>query len=162
MTLLAARLSYTAAWALSATSRPGALQLELEEIAVAVVISVAIFELVRRKRLMERYAILWLVAGATVLVLSLAQGAIQNLAQDAGVTYAPSALFAIAFLFVLVMLVQFSMTISRLSDQNTALAQRLALLQQRLEAEQPGADGHGAAAEPAGAAGGRSGPTDPA
>jgi hypothetical protein len=160
MTLLAAHFSYTAAWALIATSRPGALQLELEEIAVAVVISVAIFELVRRKRLMERYAILWLVAGATVLVLSLAQGAIQNLAQDAGVTYAPSALFAIAFLFVLVMLVQFSMTISRLSDQNTALAQHLALLQQRLEAP-PGANGHSAAEAPASPESALSGPPDP-
>jgi hypothetical protein len=159
MRLLAMHFPYTSAWALSATSRPGALQLELEEIAVAVVISVAIFELVRRKRLMERYAILWLVAGATVLVLSLAQGAIQNLAQDAGVTYAPSALFAIAFLFVLVMLVQFSMTISRLSDQNTALAQRIALLQQRLDADQAGTNGHSAPQEPAGAL---SGPTDPA
>jgi hypothetical protein len=157
MMLLATHLSH----ALSATSRPGALQLELEEIAVAVVISGAIFELVRRKRLMERYAILWLVAGATVLVLSLAQGTIQSVAYDAGVTYAPSALFAIAFLFVLVMLVQFSMTISRLSDQNTALAQRVALLQQRLEGE-PGSNGHGAAEEPAGAAGALSGPTDPA
>jgi len=162
MTPLAAYLSHTAAWALSATSRPGALQLELEEIGVAIVISAAIFELVRRKRLMERYAILWLVAGATVLVLSLAQGAIQSVAHDAGVDYAPSALFAIAFLFVLVMLVQFSMTISRLSDQNTALAQRVALLQQSLEAEHSGANGHDAAEEPAGAAGVLSGPTDPA
>ena len=137
-------------------------QQRVEVIAVAVAICAVIFELVRRKRLMERYAILWLVAGTTVLVLSLAQGAIQKVAHDAGVTYAPSALFAIAFLFVLVMLVQFSMTISRLSDQNTALAQRLALLQQRLEGEQPGADGHGAAEEPAGAAGALGGPTDPA
>ena len=159
MTLLAAHLPHTAAWALSAASRPGALQLELEEIAVAVVISAAIFELVRRKRLMERYAILWLLAGATVLVLSLAQGTIQSVAHDAGVSYAPSALFAIAFLFVLVMLVQFSMTISRLSDQNTALAQRVALLQQRLEGEHSGANGHGPAEEPSSAL---SGPADPA
>ena len=86
----------------------------------------------------------------------------RNSRTTAGISYAPSALFAIAFLFVLVMLVQFSMTISRLSDQNTALAQRLALLQQRLEAEQPGADGHGAAEEPVGAASALSGPTDPA
>jgi hypothetical protein len=162
MTPLAAHLSHAAAWALIVASRPGALQEELEEIAVAIVICGGIFELVRRKRLMERYAILWLVAGATVLVLSLAQGAIQSVAHDAGVSYAPSALFAIAFLFVLVMLVQFSMTISRLSDQNTALAQRVALLQQRLEAEHAGVNGHGAAEEPAGAAGALSGPTDPA
>ena len=56
-----------------------------------------------------------------------------KLTHAAGISYAPSAVFAIAFLFVLAMLVQFSMTISRLSDQNTALAQRLALLQERLE-----------------------------
>ena len=164
MMAFAAYLSHTATWALIVASRPGALQLELEEIAVAIVISGAIFELVRRKRLMERYAILWLVAGATVLVLSLAQGTIQSVAYDAGVTYAPSALFAIAFLFVLVMLVQFSMTISRLSDQNTALAQRIALLQQRIEAE-PGTNGNGAAkdvAEAAGAAGALNEPADPA
>jgi hypothetical protein len=120
-----------------------ALQQRLEVIAVAVVICAVIFELVRRKRLMERYAILWLVAGVTVLVLSLAQGLITRLSRAAGVSYTPSALFAIAFLFVLVMLVHFSMTISRLSDQNTVLAQRLALLQQRLEQKPP------AAAEPA-------------
>jgi hypothetical protein len=162
MTLLAAYLSHIATGPPSPTPKQGVLQQELEEIAVAVVICAAIFELVRRKRLMERYAILWLVAGATVLVLSLAQGAIQKLAHDAGVYYAPSALFAIAFLFVLAILVQFSMTISRLSDQNTALAQHLALLQQRLEAEQPGADGHGAAEQPALAASTLSGPTDPA
>jgi hypothetical protein len=50
-----------------------------------------------------------------------------------GVYYGPSALFAVAFVFVLVMLVHFSMILSRLSNQNTVLAQRLALLQQRLE-----------------------------
>jgi hypothetical protein len=116
-----------------------ALQQRLEVIAVAVVICAVIFELVRRKRLMERYAILWLVAGVTVLVLSLAQGLITRLSRAAGISYTPSALFAIAFLFVLVMLVHFSMTISRLSDQNTVLAQRLALLQQRLEQKPSGA-----------------------
>ena len=88
-----------------------------------------IFELIRRKRLMERYAILWLLAGVTVVVLSVGQDLLVKLTHAAGISYAPSAVFAVAFLFVLAMLVQFSMTISRLSDQNTALAQRLALLQ---------------------------------
>ena len=105
----------------------------IEIIAVSVLICVLIFELIRRRRLMERYAILWLLAGLTVFVLALGQGLLTKLTHAAGISYAPSAVFAIAFLFVLAMLVQFSMTISRLSDQNTALAQRLALLQQRLE-----------------------------
>jgi len=105
----------------------------IEIITVSVLICVLIFELIRRRRLMERYAILWLLAGLTVFVLALGQGLVTKLTRAAGISYAPSAVFAIAFLFVLAMLLQFSMTISRLSDQNTALAQRLALLQERLE-----------------------------
>ena len=105
----------------------------IEVISLAVIVCVLIFELVRRKHLMERYAILWLVAGATVLVLGLWQGLLTTLSHAVGIYYPPSALFAVAFLFVLVMLVHFSMTVSRLSDQNKVLAQRLALLQRRLE-----------------------------
>ena len=35
----------------------------IEVIAVALIVCLLIFELVRRKRLMERYALLWLAAG---------------------------------------------------------------------------------------------------
>lgn len=105
----------------------------LEVIILAVVICLVIFELVRRKHMMERYAILWLLAGATVLVLALWQGLLTSLSHLAGIYYPPAALFAVAFLFVLVMLGHFSLTVSRLSDQNKVLAQRLALLQQRLD-----------------------------
>lgn len=104
-----------------------------EVIVVAVAVCGLIFELVRRKHLMERYAILWLLAGVTLLVLAVWQGLLTKLSHAVGIHYPPAALFAVAFLFVLVMLIHFSVTISRLSDQNTMLAQRLALLQQRLE-----------------------------
>ena len=107
----------------------------IEVIAAAVVICGLIFELVRRKHLMERYAILWFVAGVTVLGLAAWQGLLTTLSHAVGISYPPSALFAVAFLFVLLMLMHFSMTVSRLSDQNRILAQRLALLQQRVEEE---------------------------
>ena len=103
-----------------------------EVIIVAVAICVLIFELVRRKHLMERYAILWLLAAVTLLVLAVWQGLLTTLSHAVGIYYPPAALFAVAFLFVLVMLIHFSVTISRLSDQNTMLAQRLALLEQRV------------------------------
>jgi hypothetical protein len=119
---------------------PTLLQQRIELIILVVVICGLIFELVRRKRLMERYAILWLMAGGTLLVLTLWKGLLTTLSHAAGISYLPSALFAVAFLFVLVMLVHFSMTVSRLSDQNTVLAQRLALLQQRLDQEDVGRD----------------------
>ena len=110
-----------------------ALQQRIELIVVALVICLLIFELIRRRHLMERYAILWLTAALTVLVLAVWTGLLSVLSRAAGISYLPSALFAVSFVFVLVMLVHFSITISRLSDQNTILAQRLALLQERLD-----------------------------
>jgi hypothetical protein len=118
-----------------ATPLASVLSQRIEVIAVAVVICALIFELVRRKHLMERYAILWLVAGVTVLALAVWQGLLTRLSHAVGISYPPSALFAVTFLFVLLMLMHFSMTVSRLSVQNKILAQRLALLQQRLEEE---------------------------
>lgn len=92
-----------------------------------------ILELVRRKRLMERYALLWLFSSFLLLVLSVWSGLLNSLASVFGVSYPPSALFAVAFGVVLVLLVHFSLAVSRLSDQNKVLAQRIGLLQQRLD-----------------------------
>jgi hypothetical protein len=92
-----------------------------------------ILELVRRKRLMERYALLWLFSTCLLLVLSVWSGLLNSLASALGVSYPPSALFAVAFGVVLVLLVHFSLAVSRLSDQNKVLAQRIGLLQQRLD-----------------------------
>ncbi len=44
-------------------------------------------------------------------------------------SYPPAVLFAVGILFILVVLLHYSTVISRLSDQNTILAQRLALLE---------------------------------
>jgi hypothetical protein len=112
----------------------------VEVIALAVIVCLLIFELVRRKRLLERYAIVWLVAGVSVLVLALWKGLLTTLSDVVGVAYPPSLLFVVTFLFVLVMLVNFSTTVSRLSDQNNVLARRVALLQRRLEEQEIGSD----------------------
>jgi hypothetical protein len=93
-----------------------------------------VFELVRRRRLMERYALLWLFASAIMLALSVWRDALEGLADLVGIAYAPSALFAIAFGFVLVILLHFSLVISRLADQTKVLAQRVGRLQQQLDA----------------------------
>jgi hypothetical protein len=102
-------------------------------IVVAVVICTVIFELIRRKHLMERYAILWLCLGITTFVLAAWKGLLTTFSEAVGIYYPPAALFAVAFLFVMALLLNFSIVISRLSNQNKILAQRLALLQQRLD-----------------------------
>ena len=91
-----------------------------------------ILELVRRRRLLERYALLWLLAGIVLLSLALWRGALEKLATLVGIAYPPNALFFIAFGFVLLLLLHFSVAVSRLTDQSKVLAQRLALLEERV------------------------------
>ena len=98
-----------------------------------------VLELIRSRRLRERYALLWLATGAALLVLSAWRGALNTIAGWLGVSsYPPAILFAAATLFVIVVLLHYSTVISKLSDQNTILAQRLALLEVQLrEAREP-------------------------
>ena len=97
---------------------------------------VVVFELIRSRRLRERYALLWLLTGVVLLALSLWRGGLDTIAGWFGVTgYPPAVLFAVGTLFILVVLLHYSTVISKLADQNVILAQKLALLEQRLEAE---------------------------
>jgi hypothetical protein len=102
-------------------------------IAVTLGLLLLVFELVRRKRLSERYAILWLLAATTLFVLAVWKGLLTSLSHHVGIAYPPSALFAVAIGLITMILLHFSLAVSRLSDQNKVLAQRLGLLLQRLE-----------------------------
>jgi len=103
-------------------------------IVIAVLVALIVVELVRRRRMMERYALLWLGAAATLLVLALWKGLLTTLSADVGIKAPANALFAVGFAFVVVLLLSASLAISRLSDQNKQLAQRVALLADRLAA----------------------------
>jgi hypothetical protein len=108
-------------------------RIQIVAIASAAVLLVVLLELVRRRRLLERYALLWLFSALVLLGLSVWRGVLEKLAEAIGVAYPPNALFLIAFGFVLVLLLHFSLAVSRLSDQAKVLAQRLALLEERIQ-----------------------------
>jgi hypothetical protein len=94
---------------------------------------VVVFELIRSRRLRERYALLWLLTGLVLLALSLWRGGLNTIAGWFGVRgYPPAVLFAVGLLFVILVLLHYSTVVSRLSDQNVILAQRLALLEEKL------------------------------
>jgi hypothetical protein len=109
-------------------------RVQIVAILVTAGLFVTVFELVRRRALMERYALLWLFASAILLGLAVWRNLLETIASSIGIYYAPSALFVIAFGFVLVMLLHFSLATSRLADQNKVLAQRIGLLQQQIDA----------------------------
>jgi hypothetical protein len=112
----------------------------------AVIFLLVIFELIRSRRLQERYAILWLVTGSVILLLSVWRDALRLVAEQIGIAYPPSALFVVGFLFILVVLLHYSTVISELSERNVRLAQDLALVEERLrmherQAAEPRAEG---------------------
>ncbi len=107
----------------------------------SILLILVVLELIRSRRLRERYALLWLVTGVVLLVLSIWRGGLNTIAGWVGVTtYPPAVLFAVATLFILVVLLHYSTVISRLSDQNSILAQRVALLEERVRGRTPDAD----------------------
>jgi hypothetical protein len=94
---------------------------------------VLVIELIRRDRLKERYSLLWLCASALLLVLSLSRDVLEYLSHALGIYYPPSLLFLLAFLFLLLITLHFSVVLSGLSEKNKKLAQELALLRQELQ-----------------------------
>lgn len=108
-------------------------RIQAVSIVAAVAILFVILELVRRRRLMERYALLWLGSGLVLLALAIWRDALTRLAHALGVAYPPNALFLIAFGFVLFLLMHFSIAVSKLADQTKVLAQKLSLLEEKLE-----------------------------
>ena len=103
-------------------------KLQIVAIAASSALVVIVFELLRRRRLIERYALLWLGSSLVLLLLSVWTGLLEIIAKAVGIVYPPNALFMIAFGFVLVLLLHFSLAISRLSGETKVLAQKVARL----------------------------------
>lgn len=114
------------------------LKVSLVAVAASVLLLVVVFELIRSRRLRERYALLWLLTGLVLLALSAWRSGLNTIAGWVGVeTYPPAVLFAVALLFVLAVLLHYSTVLSKVTDQNVILAQRVALLESELRQPAP-------------------------
>lgn len=108
-------------------------------ILLALVASIAglllVIELVRRRKLREDYSLLWLATAVVILLLTLSKPVYDQIAIFLGVvTYPPALLFAVAILFVLIILLHYATVLTKLSGENKRLAQELALLRQEIKA----------------------------
>ena len=113
-------------------------RMQIVAIVGAVALLLIVFEMVRRRRLMERYALLWMLSAIVILGLAVWQDALNVLARQMGIISAPNALFFVAVAFILLLLLHFSAAMSRLSDQSKVLAQRQAILEERLQRAEQG------------------------
>lgn len=110
----------------------------------SLLVSISVFfftiDLVRKKRVREEYSLLWLVTSLTMIVLIFKYEWLVALTQLIGAVLPTTTLFLGSILFLLVLAVQFSIKISRLTDQVKDLVQENALL--RYEFEQSQKEGH--------------------
>lgn len=102
----------------------------------AATLLLVVLELVRRRKLLERYALLWLFSALVLLGLAIWRDALERVAAAVGIASPPNALFFLAFAAILVLLLHFSAAVSRLADQSKILAQRLALMEERIRRQE--------------------------
>jgi hypothetical protein len=101
-------------------------------VVVTLLFLVLVIELVRRRRLVERYALLWITAALVLVVLAVWNGALNWIADQLGILSPPNALFLIGVGALFILALHFSVAFSRLSEETKILAQELA----RLDREQ--------------------------
>ncbi|HQA67764.1 MAG TPA: DUF2304 domain-containing protein [Aggregatilineales bacterium] len=106
---------------------------EIVMLVVPVALLVYVLEQVRRRRLREDYSLLWLATLGVMFVLSLFRNTLlEEVARFMGIAYPPAAMFVIGFGLLLLVMLQFSIIITRLTEQNRQAAQQIALLNTRL------------------------------
>lgn len=98
-----------------------------------VVTLVFMVELLRRRRLREKYAALWIVVAVVVLLFALVPALTTGLAELVGVTTPVNLVFFLGLLVLLVVCVQLSAEVSGLEHENQTLAEESALLRNRIE-----------------------------
>jgi hypothetical protein len=106
--------------------------LDIVAITASVVLVLFVIEAIRRTRLNVRYAILWLGAGGVLLLFSLYRPLLDWVAKLLGISYPPSLLFGLAFLFLLAIVLHYSLVISSHRDSIRRLTQTVALLERAL------------------------------
>jgi hypothetical protein len=87
-----------------------------------------VVELVRRRRLKEEYSVLWIATGLVLLVLSAWYSLLVKVTDLIGGVAPSSTLFFFGLLFVIFMLLHFSVRTSQLERRLTALIQEVGIL----------------------------------
>lgn len=102
-------------------------------------------ELIRRRQLEEKYALVWLLTCIFFLLCSINRGIIEFLARHTGIVTPANFLFLLAFFFLVLICLSLTIVISRENQRHRRFAQELTLLRFDLEEIKkrtgPGEDG---------------------
>jgi hypothetical protein len=92
-----------------------------------------LFEMLRRQRLREKYALIWVVVALSTVILVVFPGLLTRAADLLGVQVPANLLFFAASMLLLLLSIQFSYEIGRLEDRTRTLAEEIALLRLKLD-----------------------------
>jgi len=109
-------------------------RIQIAAVAVTLGMFLVVLELVRRRRLIERYALLWMILAATLLVLAIWTDLLSWATNLVGIEVPANGLFIAAFGVAFLLLLHFSVATSRLAEETKILAQEVARLDAELRA----------------------------
>lgn len=92
-----------------------------------------IIELIRKRKIKEEYGLLWIFFSLVFIVISLWRQGLEVLSRLLGIFYAPAAFLLILIIAMLLILIQYSLVISRLSEHYKALNQQIGILRLELK-----------------------------
>lgn len=92
-----------------------------------------ILKLIKRRKLKEEYSLLWLTCGIAFTLLSVFKPLLELFARTVGIIYAPAAIFLMLIVSAFLILIQFSVVISKLSESNKNLTQEVGILKAELK-----------------------------
>ncbi|MFF7249480.1 DUF2304 family protein [Embleya sp. NPDC008237] len=93
---------------------------------------IVILELLRRRQLREKYAVLWLVVGLIVVPLGAFPKMLDSVATSVGVQSGVSLVLFLGFVFLLLTCIHLSWESSRLEEETRSLAEEVALIRTEL------------------------------
>jgi len=102
-------------------------------IVLGLLVLLFVINLVRTKKLKEEFALLWLLTGIVLVLTPVFIDYLDMVAYALGIEYPPALIFVLAIISLLLILFQFSLRISRFSEQIKVLIQEVGLLRVRLE-----------------------------
>jgi hypothetical protein len=91
-----------------------------------------IIELIRQNRLKEHYAIIWLLTAVSIFIFGIWPNSLNVVSRIVRLHHLTT-LFLVAFLFLLAIVLHFTLAISQIFDRNRRLTQEVAWLRFELE-----------------------------
>jgi len=108
-------------------------RIQLISLAGSLFFMLGILELIRRQKIKEAYAILWLIFGSVFILLSFWKNGLDYFAGIVGIYYPPALLFLILIVAIILILVNYSIVISSQNDKIRILTQEMALMKKEME-----------------------------